>query len=157
MELSKNLIEEINHIRENTTDECVLIDTNQSIGKLEDVLTLISSYLTRLPINTNSFEWQFTLKYHFNSQTKQVSIQVLLRKLEIESVVFCFSFQCLEKSIDYAYDLISNKEIFTPKEHHFLGKIFLSLGAPGGTLILNQNVRFLIKHNESANIHQLLF
>ncbi|CAF1148393.1 unnamed protein product [Adineta ricciae] len=138
MELSKNLIEEINHIRENTTDECILINTNQSIGKLEDVLTLISSYLTRLPINTNSFEWQFTLKYHSNSQTKQVSIQ------------------CLEKSIDYAYDLISNKEIFTPKEHHFLGKIFLSLGAAGGTLILNQNSDYLIEHL-SSDIGRNLF
>ncbi|UJR11505.1 hypothetical protein I4U23_015686 [Adineta vaga] len=136
--LSKTLLEEINHIRENSTDECVLINKKQSIGKLEDVLTLMSSYLTRLPININSFEWQLTLKYHLNVQTKQVSIQ------------------CLEKSLDYGYDLIANKEIFTPKEHHFLGKIFLSLGSPGGTLILNENSDYLVE-NLSSDIGRNLF
>ncbi len=38
--------------------------------------------------------------------------------------------------------------MFTPREHHLLGKIFLSLGTPGGTLVLNQNVikKFLEYH-----------
>jgi hypothetical protein len=77
MSLSKSLLEEMNHIRENSSDECLLINTKESIGKLEDVLTLLSSYLTRLPINLNSFEWQFTLKYYSNQETKPISIQVL--------------------------------------------------------------------------------
>jgi len=76
MSLSKNLLEEINRVRENSSDESLLINKKESIGKLEDVLTLLSSYLTRLPIQINSFEWLFTLKYYSNQQTKQISIQV---------------------------------------------------------------------------------
>ncbi len=45
--------------------------------------------------------------------------------------------------MDYGYDLVSNKEMFTPHEDHFVSKIFLSLGSPGGNLILNQNVIIL--------------
>ncbi len=69
-------MEEINHIREQSTDECLLINKKESHGKLQDVLTLLSSYLTRLPINITSFEWLFTLKYYSNQQSKQISIQV---------------------------------------------------------------------------------
>jgi len=51
----------------------------------------------------------------------------------------------LDKTVNYGFDLISNCEMFTPREHDFLGKIFLSLGSPGGTLVLNENVIFLIR------------
>jgi hypothetical protein len=76
MSMSKTLLEEINHIREKSSDECLLINKKESHGKLEDVLALLSSYLTRLPIDITSFEWLFTLKYYSNPQTKQISIQV---------------------------------------------------------------------------------
>jgi hypothetical protein len=74
--LSKNLLEELNHVRDVSNNECLLINKKESIAKIEDVLTLISSYLTRLPVNITSFEWLFTLKYYSNQQTKQISVQV---------------------------------------------------------------------------------
>ena len=48
----------------------------------------------------------------------------------------------MDKTVNYGFDLISTCEMFTPREHDFLGKIFLSLGSPGGTLVLNENVSF---------------
>lgn len=38
--------------------------------------------------------------------------------------------------------------MFIPQEFYFIGKLFHSLGSPGGTLILNQNVNiiFLFKY-----------
>ncbi|CAF1535296.1 unnamed protein product, partial [Rotaria sordida] len=133
MELTKNLLEEINGVRENSSDKYLLINKKESIGKLDDLLTILSSYLIRFPIDINSFEWSFTLKYYSNQQTKQISIQ------------------CLDKSINYGYDLVINKEMFTPREHDFIGKIFLSLGSPGGSLILNQ-YRYYFFENLSSNI-----
>jgi hypothetical protein len=92
MSLSKNLLEEINRVRETSNDECLLINKKESIGKLEDVLTLLSSYLTRLPIQINSFEWLFTLKYYSNQQTKQISIQVFYLFIfkQTKKKLFCF-------------------------------------------------------------------
>ncbi|CAF4014418.1 unnamed protein product, partial [Rotaria sordida] len=138
MELTKNLLEEINGVRENSSDKYLLINKKESIGKLDDLLTILSSYLIRFPIDINSFEWSFTLKYYSNQQTKQISIQ------------------CLDKSINYGYDLVINKEMFTPREHDFIGKIFLSLGSPGGSLILNQYSDYFIE-NLSSNIGETLF
>ena len=66
----------MNHLRDDSSDQCLLTNKRESSGKLEDVLTLLSSYLTRLPINLQSFEWLFTLKYYSNQQSKQISIQV---------------------------------------------------------------------------------
>ncbi|CAF4198685.1 unnamed protein product, partial [Rotaria sordida] len=134
MELTKNLLEEINGVRENSSDKYLLINKKESIGKLDDLLTILSSYLIRFPIDINSFEWSFTLKYYSNQQTKQISIQ------------------CLDKSINYGYDLVINKEMFTPREHDFIGKIFLSLGSPGGSLILNQYSVYFFENLSSNKV-----
>ena len=74
--LTKNLLEEITRVREKSCDQCLLINKSESIRKFEDVLTIFSSYSIRLPIDINSFEWAFTLKYYSNLETKQISIQV---------------------------------------------------------------------------------
>ncbi|CAF3502703.1 unnamed protein product [Rotaria socialis] len=137
-ELTKTMLEEIKNMEEKSNDESLLINKKESLRKLDDVLTILSSYLIRIPIDLNSFEWLFTLKYYSNPQTKQISIQ------------------SLEKSINYGYDFVENKEMFTPREHDFIGKIFLSLGSPGGTFILNQNSDYLME-NLSSNIGRALF
>ncbi|CAF5144572.1 unnamed protein product, partial [Rotaria sp. Silwood1] len=95
LEITKNLLEEITNVREKSSDKCLLINKKESIGKLDDILTILSSYLIRLPIDINSFEWSFTLKYYSDQQTKQISIQ------------------SLEKSINYGYDFVENKAMFT--------------------------------------------
>lgn len=79
--LSKELVEEIGNIRERSTEEYLLINKEESIGKIEEVLLLFSSYLTRFPINVKSFEWNLTLKYYFN---KQISIKVFSFELNFE-------------------------------------------------------------------------
>ena len=63
------------NVRERSCDEYLLMNKEESIGKFEEVLMLFSSYLTRLPMNIRSFEWQSTLKYYFN---EQISIKVFL-------------------------------------------------------------------------------
>jgi len=51
----------------------LLIDKKSSESKVEDVLTMFSSYLLRLPVTIDSFEWLFSLRYYSN---QQISIQV---------------------------------------------------------------------------------
>ena len=69
----------------------MLINKKESLTKLEDILMILSSYLIRLPVDLNSFEWLFTLKYYFDMQTKQIFIRVFRFANPIIFIV-CFVF-----------------------------------------------------------------
>ena len=44
---------------ETSTDQYILVNKEESIGKLKEVLLMLfSSYMIRLPINIKSFEWE---------------------------------------------------------------------------------------------------
>lgn len=79
MDLTKTMLEEINNIREKSSDQCLLINKNESYEKFNDILTLLSSYLLCFPMDLDSFEWLFSLKYYSNTETKQISIQVIFK------------------------------------------------------------------------------
>lgn len=49
--------------------------------------------------------------------------------------------QCLSRSMDYGYDLISTEEMFVPREEHFIGQLFVSMDTSQANLIIDPNVR----------------
>lgn len=47
--------------------------------------------------------------------------------------------------------------MFVPREEYFLGQLFLSLGSPGGTLILNSNVSRSLRFQRKREKNRCLF
>ena len=145
MEMANRFVELLKNLREKSLgEESMLINRNDSIGKLEDLFNLISSYLLRLPVDLNSFDWALTLKYSLNESNSNISIQVTSRCSFVSTDEDFPSFvQCLSRSMDYGYDLISTEEMFVPREEHFIGQLFVSMGSSQGNLIIDPNVRVL--------------
>ncbi|CAF0810777.1 unnamed protein product, partial [Didymodactylos carnosus] len=127
-----------------TTDELVkeniqldnryLLLTRQQIDKLLQILNLISSYIVQIrtmnenqTVKIDSYEWLVTLRYYHNQNDKQINIK------------------CFQKTMVYNNDLCSNvSDLFTPNEYNFIAPLFLSIGLPAGTLVFNNNGRYLI-------------
>ena len=84
-------VTELKEIRQLDEAEHLLVKKNESVAKLEAIVGVVLSYVTRETVDTQSFEWAMKMKYHFNEQTTNVFVQVRLeprgRQRMIES--FC--------------------------------------------------------------------
>ena len=74
--MSEMFLTELKEIRQVDGHEYLLVKRNESVAKLEAIVGVVLSHVTRETVDSQSFEWAMKMKYQFNEQTKNAFVQV---------------------------------------------------------------------------------